>query len=133
MSVMGSPRDKDLKISLLSFGFKYGLPKDADIMMDVRFLQNPHWVEDLKPMSGLEKPVGDYIADDPAFGDFVENFMKMLVPLLPRYAEAGKSEFTIAIGCTGGRHRSVFSVDTLARLLREQGFKPDVRHRDLKV
>lgn len=123
----------DLKITLVSFGFKHGQPKSADIMMDVRFLQNPHWVEDLKPMSGLDQPVGDYIGQDPEFKGFVENFIAMLIPLLPRYAEAGKSELSIAIGCTGGRHRSVFVVETLARLLKEQGFKPDVRHRDLKV
>lgn len=101
-------------------------------MMDVRFLQNAHWVEDLKPMSGLDAPVGDYIRQDPEFESFMENFQRLLQPLLPRFAQKGREELKIAIGCTGGQHRSVFTVETLSKILKSQGLNTHVEHRDLK-
>ncbi|MGB0718989.1 MAG: RapZ C-terminal domain-containing protein, partial [Bdellovibrionales bacterium] len=103
------------------------------IVMDVRFLQNPHWVKDLKPLSGLDKKVGDYVSKDPDFAEFMENFKTLIAPLIPRYAAEGKSYLTIAIGCTGGRHRSVFTVEELAKWMKTQGHTTHIDHRDLKV
>ncbi|MCD8562818.1 MAG: RNase adapter RapZ [Alphaproteobacteria bacterium] len=115
----GEKTEKTLTVTLLSFGFKRGLPREADIVMDVRFLKNPHWVPELKPLSGKDKAVGDYIEADPDFSSFMENFKTLLEPLLKRYAEEGKSYLTIAVGCTGGRHRSVYVIENLAGWMRE--------------
>ena len=115
----------------MSFGFKHGLPREADMVMDLRFLKNPHWEPELKPQTGLDQPVGDYIQTDEAFAPFIENFKKMILPLLPRYAEEGKSYLTIALGCTGGRHRSVFTTQTLSSWIQEQGYNTNVFHRDI--
>ena len=116
----------------MSFGFRGGIPREADIVMDVRFLQNPHWVKDLKPKTGKDKDVGDYIKGDKDFETFIENFKSLLEPLIPRYAHEGKSYLTIAIGCTGGRHRSVFTVETLGQWLKGQSLQTHIEHRDLK-
>lgn len=123
--------DTGLTITVMSFGFKHGLPREADMVMDLRFLKNPHWVEDLKPQTGLDKPVGDYIETDEAFTPFLENFKTMVLPLLPRYIEEGKSYLTIALGCTGGRHRSVYTTETLSSWIKEQGYNTNVFHRDI--
>jgi UPF0042 nucleotide-binding protein len=120
-----------LSVTLMSFGFRNGVPRDADIVMDIRFLSNPHWVPELRPLTGLDRAVGDYVSGDSAFGGFIENFKTMMTPLLPRYAAEGKSYLTIAIGCTGGRHRSVYSVETLKPWLQAQGFPAHVVHRDV--
>lgn len=120
-----------LNVTLMSFGFRYGLPREADIVMDVRFLQNPNWVPDLKEKTGQDKDVGEYISKDKAFKPFIENFKNLLETLLPRYAEEGKSYLTIAIGCTGGRHRSVYLVDLLAKFLGEKGISFHKHNRDL--
>ena len=117
----------------MSFGFRRGIPREADIVMDVRFLQNPHWVKTLKPLTGLDKEVGNYIQKDEQYEDFIDNFKTMLKPLLPRYTKEGKSYLTIAIGCTGGRHRSVFIVETLSAWLKSHNFNTHTDHRDLKV
>lgn len=129
----GEPDGKALTVTLLSFGFKNGLPREADIVMDVRFLRNPHWVADLKPLSGKDEKVGAYIQADPAFAPFMENFKTLLEPLLKRYAGEGKTYLTIALGCTGGRHRSVYAVETLAAWMRKLStpLSPYVEHRDL--
>ncbi len=126
-------KDEHLTISLLSFGFKNGIPRSADIVMDVRFLTNPHWQADLKPKTGQDKEVGDYIRQDPDFNQFLESFKAMLDPLLPRYAQEGKSYLTVAIGCTGGKHRSVYTVETLKTWLDEQGLNSYVEHRDMPI
>ncbi len=123
---------EDLIISLMSFGFRNGIPREADIVMDVRFLQNPHWVADLKPLSGKDKAVGDHIQKDENFETFLDHFKAMIKPLLPRYAHEGKSYLTIAIGCTGGRHRSVFTIETLAQWFQEQSLQTHIEHRDLR-
>ncbi len=120
-----------LTVTLVSFGFRLGVPRDADIVMDVRFLTNPHWDRDLRPMTGLDAPVGACIAADPDFEPFIERFQAMLEPLLPRYTQEGKSYLTIAIGCTGGRHRSVYTVEHLAPWLQALGHATSVIHRDL--
>lgn len=120
-----------LTVTLMSFGFRLGVPRDADIVMDVRFLANPHWDRELRPLTGLDAPVGAYVAADPDFTGFVENFKTMVTPLLPRYTREGKSYLTIAIGCTGGRHRSVYTVEQLAPWLKAMGHVTNVIHRDM--
>ncbi|MCF8495802.1 MAG: RNase adapter RapZ [Alphaproteobacteria bacterium] len=121
-----------LTLNLMSFGFRYGPPREADIVMDVRFLQNPHWVPALKDKTGKNEEVGAYIREDPAFPAFMEHFKNLLDTVLPRHAHEGKSYLTVAIGCTGGRHRSVYIVETLKPWLAEKGFYTHMEHRDLE-
>ena len=128
----GKGGDDGLTITLMSFGFKNGVPREADIVMDVRFLKNTHWVPELKPKTGKDEDVGTYIKEDSAFEGFLKNFETMMQPLLPRYKEEGKSYLTIAIGCTGGRHRSAFTVQQLEIWLSALGHKTRIAHRDLK-
>ena len=123
--------DENLTVSLLSFGFKNGVPREANIVMDVRFLKNPHWDEHLKSMTGLDQKVANYIREDQDFDGFITNLKNLLKPLLPRYALEGKSYLSVAIGCTGGRHRSVFTVELLKKWLEENGVKVFAEHRDL--
>ncbi len=118
-----------LTLTLMSFGFRYGLPREADIVLDVRFLKNPHWNPALKPLTGLDRAVGEHVAGDPAFAGFLKNAAALLAPLLPRYAAEGKSYLTVAVGCTGGRHRSVYTVEKLKEAL--AGAAPHVLHRDV--
>jgi UPF0042 nucleotide-binding protein len=120
-----------MTIALKSFGFKYGVPREADIVMDVRFLQNPNWIKNLKPKTGLDKKVGAYVESDSAFKPFLKNFKAMIKPLLPRYAVEGKSYLTIAIGCTGGRHRSVHTLQLLDSWLKSMGHTTHTEHRDI--
>lgn len=122
---------RKMTVSLMSFGFRFGVPREADIIMDVRFLDNPHWVGDLKPLTGLDAAVGAYIEKDNDFAPFCAGLKAMLEPLLPRYAAEGKSYLTIALGCTGGRHRSVYSVEKLKPWLESQGLAVNVVHRDI--
>lgn len=125
--------EENLTVSLMSFGFKNGVPREADIVMDVRFLKNPHWDSALRPKTGLDAEVGEYVRQDEGFEEFTEGFRALVKPLLPRYAAEGKSYLTIAIGCTGGRHRSVFTVETLKTWFEEQKTAVYVEHRDLPV
>jgi RNase adapter protein RapZ len=120
-----------MHITLLSFGYKNGLPLDADLVFDCRFLPNPHWVDDLRPLSGLDGPVRDYVLRQPAAGEFLQNLETMLGQLLPAYVQEGKSYLTIALGCTGGRHRSVAVAEEIARRLGAGGQRTGVLHRDL--
>ena len=99
-------------------------------MFDVRFLRNPHYVPELRPLTGLNEAVGAYIAEDPDFESFLKHLKDLLLPLLPRFREEGKSYLTIAVGCTGGRHRSVFVLERLAAWLGDNGYVCDHRHRD---
>lgn len=122
----------EMTVTLLSFGFKKGLPREADIIMDIRFLKNPHWVGELRPLTGRDQAVADYIGADEMAMPFFERFKAMLAPLLPRYRQEGKSYLTIAFGCTGGRHRSVYFVETLKPWLEKQGTNVNTVHRDLK-
>jgi UPF0042 nucleotide-binding protein len=118
-------------LSIISFGFARGLPRNADIVIDVRFLRNPHWDNELRPLTGLDELVGDYIAADEAYAESVGKIEDLLVTLLPRYRAEGKSYVSIAFGCTGGRHRSVHVAERVAQRLRSEGFSPTVEHRDL--
>lgn len=126
-------RQDDMVISLISFGYRNGLPREADIVMDLRFLQNPHWQEDLRPQSGLDRPVQDYLRQNPDFQYFIEHFTDFMHYLLPKYQEEGKNYLTIALGCTGGRHRSVFAVESLKHWLENNGYFVTSEHRDLKL
>ena len=119
-------------LHVMSFGFARGLPRNADNVFDMRFLRNPHWVDELRPLTGRDAPVGEYVAGDPAYADTLSQIETLLLTLLPRYAAEGKSYVTIAFGCTGGRHRSVHVAERVAARLRGAGFSPTVEHRDLK-
>lgn len=118
-------------ISLVSFAYRNGLPQEADIVFDVRFLANPHYEPDLASLTGLDAAVAAFIEADPAFEPFFESLTGLLAGVLPRYRAEGKSHLTIAIGCTGGRHRSVFVVDKLAARLAREGQPAAATHRDL--
>jgi len=120
-----------LQIAIESFGYKHGLPIDADIVMDVRFLPNPHWEEALRPLTGHDPAVHDFVLETAQASDFLDRFEALMCSLLPAYQAEGKSYLTIAVGCTGGRHRSVAVAEELARRLREHGFASRVGHRDL--
>ena len=118
-------------LSITSFGFSRGLPNDADLVFDQRFLRNPHWVPELRPGTGLDADVSAYIAEDPAYPEAMQRIEELLLLLLPRYEAEGKSYVTIAFGCTGGRHRSVHVAERIGNRLREAGFSPTISHRDL--
>jgi UPF0042 nucleotide-binding protein len=118
-------------LSVTSFGFSRGLPRNADLVFDMRFLRNPHWVPELRPGTGLDPDVAAYVADDPAYEAAVGQIESLLLLLLPRYRAEGKSYVTVAFGCTGGRHRSVHVTERVAARLRDAGFSPTVSHRDL--
>lgn len=122
----------ELLLFVTSFSFREGLPRDADMVIDVRFLTNPHWNEALRPMTGKDEAVQKHIEQDADFAPFFDRLCQLLVPMLPRYREEGKSYFTVAVGCTGGKHRSVFVAEKLAGFLSGLGYKLGVRHRDLK-
>jgi len=131
-SRFGTDAAPGLTVFVTSFGFKNGLPRDADLVFDVRFLRNPHYVDALRPQSGLDQQVAAYVREDDAYETFFNNLTGLLAPLLPRYASEGKSYLTIAIGCTGGRHRSVLVAEQLTMWLQEQGQTAQQRHRDLE-
>ncbi len=126
-------KEGNLSIFLQSFSYRLGVPRDADLVFDVRFLRNPHYDEALRPKTGQDVAVGEYIKQDEAFTAFFANLTQLLLPLLPRYQQEGKSYLTIAIGCTGGKHRSVFVTEQLSAFLTAQGFHPQHRHRDKPV
>jgi UPF0042 nucleotide-binding protein len=118
-------------IAVLSFSYRQGLPREADLVFDARFLRNPHYESALRPLSGRDRAVGSYLENDPSFPGFFDALTGLLAPLLPRYEREGKSYLTLAIGCTGGRHRSVYVAERLAAWLRRQGHIVGLRHRDL--
>ncbi|CAA6605271.1 hypothetical protein; putative nucleoside triphosphate hydrolase domain [Rhodospirillaceae bacterium LM-1] len=120
-----------LVLFVTSFSYRQGLPREADLVFDARFLINPHYVPELKPLTGRDAQVAAYVAADPSFDDYFSRLTGLLAPLLPRFAAEGKSYLTIAIGCTGGRHRSVFVAERLADWLSQQGQAVELRHREL--
>jgi UPF0042 nucleotide-binding protein len=125
------PESEGLRVSIVSFGFKYGLPIDADMVADMRFLPNPYWVDELRPMSGLDEPVRDYVRRQPRSTEFLDSYEALLGLLTDGFVHEDKSFLTVAIGCTGGRHRSVTMAEALGERLRERGVKTQVIHRDL--
>lgn len=125
-------RLSDPVLTILSFGFSRGVPRNADLMFDMRFLRNPHWDVDLRPMTGLDAQVAAYIAEDPAYEEAVGKIEDLLTTLLPRYSEGGKAYITVAFGCTGGKHRSVHVAERVAKHLQEAGFSPTILHRNIE-
>lgn len=123
--------DGAMTLTISSFGFARGMPPLADLVFDMRFLDNPHWVEGLRELTGQDPPVGEHILRDPGFTLAFNQIFDLLTTLIPRYAAQGKAYVHVAFGCTGGRHRSVFTVERMAENLREAGFSPTVRHRNL--
>ena len=120
-----------LQVSVMSFGFKHGVPIDADMILDVRFLPNPHWDENLRPFSGLDQSVKEFVLSQVLSDDFLERLDGLLNLVLPAYVQEGRSYLTIGIGCTGGRHRSVAMAEEVARRLASTGYHPRVTHRDI--
>ena len=118
-------------ITVASFSFARGISRTADLVFDMRFLSNPHWVDELRPLTGEDPAVQAYVASDPAWGVMMDQVETLLTALIPRYWAAGKSYLTIAFGCTGGRHRSVAAAVEMAKRLHRAGFSPIIRHRDL--
>lgn len=121
-----------LSVFITSFGYKNGLPRDADLVFDVRFLKNPYYDTQLRPLTGQDQRVADYIREDAGFEPFFNHLTELLQFLLLRYENEGKSYLTIAIGCTGGKHRSVFTSEQLARFIEHENYSVKTRHRDLE-
>jgi len=126
-----APPEAGLQVSLVSFGYKYGSPRDADLVFDIRFLPNPHWVPELRPLTGKDEPVRAYVKTQGSYREFMRRLDSLLDLMVPGYLAEGKSYLTVAVGCTGGRHRSVVVVDELAKFFRERGLPVSVDHRDL--
>ena len=127
----GDVDDRPMRTSVTSFGFRHGAPRDVDLVLDCRFLPNPHWVDELRPLSGLDAPVRNYVIGQDLALAFLDQLDELLGLLLPAYIDEGKAYLSIAFGCTGGRHRSVAVAEELAARLRSRGFDPAVKHRDL--
>jgi UPF0042 nucleotide-binding protein len=122
--------DDELHVSVVSFGYKHGVPVDVDLVFDVRFLPNPHWIDALRPLTGTDAPVRDFVLAQPVTGEYLIELERLFRLTLPAYRREGKSYLSIAIGCTGGRHRSVAVAEALAGTLASLGHEPTVRHRD---
>jgi RNase adapter protein RapZ len=130
-SFANAPPEEGLQVSVVSFGFKYGAPRDADMQLDVRFLPNPHWVPELRPLAGTDEQVRDYVEGQPAYGPFLERVQALLDATVPGYVAEGKSYLTVAVGCTGGHHRSVVVAEALGAYFRDRGLPVIVVHRDV--
>jgi len=124
-------QSEQMQLAVESFGYKHGLPLDADIVMDVRFLPNPHWVDELRPLTGHDPVVRDYVLNRDQTREFLERFSQLVLVLLPSYRAEGRNYLTVAVGCTGGRHRSVAIVAELADRLRTSGITVRATHRDV--
>jgi RNase adapter protein RapZ len=122
--------DKNILVSCVSFGFKHGVPHDADLLFDVRFLPNPHFVPEFRAFTGRDPKVARYIRSFPQSKEFIQRISELLIYLLPHYIQEGKSYLTIAFGCTGGQHRSVMISEDVAKRLRRAKYRVKVEHRD---
>jgi RNase adapter protein RapZ len=127
-----SPPEEGLQVSVVSFGFKYGTPRDADLLFDVRFLPNPHWVPELRPFPGTDEAVRDYVRGSERYGPYLDRLKALLEVSLPGYVAEGKSYLTIAVGCTGGHHRSIVVAEELAQWIRARGLPTVLVHRDVE-
>lgn len=127
----GAPTEGSLQTSIVSFGYKHGVPVDVDLLFDCRFLPNPHWIDELRPLPGTDEAVREYVLSQPEAGAFIEELERLFALLLPAYVKEGKAYLSIGVGCTGGRHRSVVVASELARVLYDLGFDARVHHRDL--
>ena len=121
-----------MAVNVASFGFKYGLPLEADLVFDVRFMPNPFYIEELRHQTGLDKPVADYVFGFPQTQDFLNRLRDLLAFTLPLYAEEGKTGLFIGVGCTGGHHRSVAVAHALAEYIRSLGYQTAEHHRDME-
>ncbi len=130
VSALGSEKTK-LNTRVVSFSYRHGLPPDVDMVFDCRFLPNPHWEEALRPLDGIHPQVQAYVASSPVAKDFLKRLDALCALLLPAFEAEGKSYLTLAFGCTGGKHRSVYLAEFTAEALRKMGFDPQVQHRDL--
>lgn len=126
-----APPEAGLLVSIVSFGFKFGSPRDADLVLDVRFLPNPHWVDELRPLPGTAEKVREYVVGQQEYAPFMRRLEGLLDVTVPGYVDEGKSYLTVGIGCTGGRHRSVVVADDLSEYFRERGHRVSVNHRDI--
>jgi UPF0042 nucleotide-binding protein len=126
-----APPEQGLQVSLISFGYKFGAPRDADLVIDCRFLPNPHWVDELRPLPGTDDRVRRYVRGQQTYREFMRRLRALLGFMVPGFVAEGKSYLTIAVGCTGGRHRSVVVADDLATFFRDKGMPATVDHRDL--
>ncbi|HCW01148.1 MAG TPA: RNase adapter RapZ [Acidimicrobiales bacterium] len=127
----GESDDRPMRTTITSFGYKHGLPRDADLILDCRFLPNPHWIPELRPLTGLDGPVREHVLSHEVTQEFLDQLGDLLGMLMPAYVAEGKSYLSIALGCTGGRHRSVAVAETVAEMLRGREFDPVVTHRDI--
>jgi UPF0042 nucleotide-binding protein len=127
----GTPETTRLKVTVTSFGFKYGIPVDADFVADMRFLPNPHWVDDLRPRTGQDPAVADYVMTRDGAAEFLDAYVPVLEGVADGYLREGKRFMTVAVGCTGGKHRSVAMTEEIARRLGDAGFDARATHRDL--
>jgi UPF0042 nucleotide-binding protein len=125
--------DRAMLVNVVSFGFKHGTPRDADLVLDVRFLDNPHWVDELRPLTGLDQRVADYVFSGALAKEFIERLYALLDIMVPAFIEDGKRYLTIAIGCTGGRHRSVALAERLAEYLARFDVRIQIEHRDCAI
>lgn len=126
-----APPEESLQVSLISFGYKYGTPRDADLVLDVRFLTNPYWDPELRPLTGADESVRSYVCGQAPYREFISRLEDLLDLVVPGYVAEGKSYLTIAVGCTGGRHRSVVVAAELAHFFRERGLPVSIDHRDV--
>ena len=129
--LFGVGEGQTMRITVLSFGYTHGIPLDVDIVIDCRFLPNPHYVDELRPLSGLDGEVADYVMSQAVTGEFLKRMESLLALLVPQYVDEGKSYLTVAFGCTGGRHRSVAVTEHFAGVLDAMGHEPAVVHRDI--
>ncbi|MYK73039.1 MAG: RNase adapter RapZ [Acidimicrobiaceae bacterium] len=130
--LFGVGEGQTMRITVLSFGYTHGIPLDVDIVIDCRFLPNPHYVDELRPLSGLDAEVAGYVMQQPVTGEFLARLESLLELLVPQYVNEGKSYLTVAFGCTGGRHRSVAVTEHFAGVLTAMGHEPAVVHRDIE-
>jgi RNase adapter protein RapZ len=127
----GGNHQEKLRVTVMSFGFKYGLPVDADHVVDVRFLPNPHWIPELRPLTGRDESVSSYVLGQPGAGEFLERYVAALEPVMAGYGRENRHYVTVAVGCTGGKHRSVALTEEITRRLEESGIRAHAVHRDL--
>lgn len=126
-----TPKDDRLTVTVMSFGFRYGAPASADLVFDVRFLPNPHFVPELKDFTGLDAPVVSFFEKQPEAREIENRLVEFIADMLPRYQREGKSYLTVAVGCTGGKHRSIYMTERVGERLSAQGFRTRLRHREL--
>jgi UPF0042 nucleotide-binding protein len=129
--IFGGAEVKQLRVTVLSFGFKYGLPYDSDFLIDARFIPNPHWIPELQPKTGLDGEVSNFVLAADGVGEFIDGYAKIFARLAPSYEREGKKYLTLSIGCTGGKHRSVAVAESLASRLRGEGIEATAVHRDV--